>query len=233
MCRPIYNRALRHCAAYCRYASPCGLDAHIKHVLNSLLLKLGECSKLQGPDGHYMHQANHSIVPLKEKDAACLARLEAECFSTAWDEERYRLLLQATDKALAKGATAGKGLPPFLALGLWESDSSGKEKSGTLVGYITLGMYEAAQEAEVYNIAVAAAHRRKGLGAQLLEQTLAFLTKAGFCRVVLEVRTGNAPALALYSAAGFTRCGLRKGYYADTGEDALVLEAVLGSTEQR
>lgn len=185
------------------------------------------CAKLQGPDGPGMHPENHSIVPLKEKDAACLARLEAECFSTAWDEARYRLLLQATDKALAKAAAAGRGLPPFLALGLWENARAGQDDCDTLVGYITLGLYEAAQEAEVYNIAVAAAHRRKGLGARLLERALAFLAKAGFCRVVLEVRTGNAPALALYSAAGFTRCGLRKAYYADTGEDALVLEAIL------
>ena len=45
----------------------------------------------------------------------------------------------------------------------------------------------------------------------------------GIGRTVLEVRAGNAPALGLYRSSGFVQCGRRTAYYADTGEDALVL----------
>lgn len=161
----------------------------------------------------------YTIVPLEEEDAPALSGLEARCFSTAWDEARYRALLGAASAAWEM-ALRGGAYPSFFALGL-------REGGGALAGYITLGLLEAAGEVEIYNIAVAPERRGQGLGAWLLASSLGELARLGFARALLEVRETNAPALALYASAGFTPCGRRKKYYADTGEDALVLEVAL------
>lgn len=167
-------------------------------------------------------EGSYSIVVLGEKDADDLAALEAACFSTAWTGERYRDILAAVDKALARKDAACSPPPPFMAYGL-------RERDGTLAAYISLGLHHAAGELEVYNIAVRADLRRKGYGSALLNAALCGAKRGRFCRALLEVRTGNKAALALYARTGFLECGRRKGYYADTGEDALVLCLELGS----
>ena len=154
-----------------------------------------------------------SIIVLEEKDASAVAALEAACFSSSWSVEQYATVLRSMDAGRRTGADANR--QPFLILGL-RGDSG-------LLGYISLGVQHAAAEAEIYNIAVAGEQRNRGLGRRLLLAALERMAGAGIARVFLEVRTGNAPALALYAACGFTECGRRKGYYPDTGEDALVL----------
>jgi ribosomal-protein-alanine N-acetyltransferase len=57
----------------------------------------------------------------------------------------------------------------------------------------------------------------------LLERSLGFARKRGAEYVYLEVRMGNDAAIALYRGMGFEVVGVRKGYYTDTGEDALVM----------
>lgn len=161
-------------------------------------------------------EASYSIVALGAKDAGELAALEAECFSMPWSEESYRDILGAVDRALAGKTPSWNELPPFMAFGL-------REPGGSLAAYISLGLHHAAAELEIYNIAVRASARRRGYGKALLSRALAMAAAGGVTRAVLEVRTGNTAALALYAGAGFVECGRRKGYYTDTGEDALVL----------
>lgn len=72
-------------------------------------------------------------------------------------------------------------------------------------------------EAEVYDIAVSPAHRRKGIGEMLLKNMLQKCERA-----FLEVRESNAGAKALYKKMGFKESGMRKGYYSD-GENAVVM----------
>lgn len=67
-------------------------------------------------------------------------------------------------------------------------------------------------EAELLLLAVAPAHRRRGIGAALLRAVLADAAGAGVAALHLEVRAGN-PAIALYAAHGFARIGERRGYY--------------------
>jgi ribosomal-protein-alanine N-acetyltransferase len=156
---------------------------------------------------------HHSIVMLKAKDAAGLAALEAECFSTSWSEERYAALLSAAHDAASGGPDA---LPSFCAFGL----RAGKRG---LDAYISLGLHHAAGEMEIYNIAVRETRRQRGYGRRLLVHALREAALSGCTRALLEVRAGNSAALALYTRLGFRECGRRKRYYADTGEDALVL----------
>lgn len=83
-------------------------------------------------------------------------------------------------------------------------------------------VYHAAGELEILNVAVLPERRRRGLGRRLLGLLLQVARKMGITRAVLEVRTGNVPAIALYEGLGFAQVGLRPRYYTDTGEDALI-----------
>ncbi len=82
------------------------------------------------------------------------------------------------------------------------------------------------EEAELLRVAVHPARRRAGLGRALLAGFEARCRAAGARRAFLEVREDNAPARALYAAAGWALLGRRPGYYAD-GAAALVLERTL------
>ena len=75
--------------------------------------------------------------------------------------------------------------------------------------------------------------RRRGIGRLLLGTVLDEARRRGLRLVGLEVRPSNAGALRLYESFGFRVVGRRRGYYYDTGEDALVMQAELGSEEDR
>jgi ribosomal-protein-alanine N-acetyltransferase len=88
-----------------------------------------------------------------------------------------------------------------------------------LVGYLVCSRYD--QVWHLMNIAVDPAARRQGLASTLLEE---MLERAGHDEpITLEVRASNAPAIALYEQFGFRAAGTRRRYYADTGEDALIM----------
>lgn len=92
---------------------------------------------------------------------------------------------------------------------------------GELLGYAGLGIFDG--EGHVQTIAVVPGRRRTGLGRQLL---LALLRQAVALEVpsmLLEVRTDNANAQALYRSVGFVEVGIRRGYYQPSGADAAVM----------
>jgi [ribosomal protein S18]-alanine N-acetyltransferase len=95
------------------------------------------------------------------------------------------------------------------------------ELKGVPVGFL-IGRL-AADEFEILNMAVAGAHRRKGIGSKLLESALEFARIASCVRAYLEVRVSNAPAIKLYTHHGFSESGRRAGYYRGPVEDALLL----------
>ena len=100
-------------------------------------------------------------------------------------------------------------------------------EDGLVIGYLCL--WEIADEIHITNIAVHRAHRRRGVGRFVLTETLESARRRGVRAVFLEVRPTNTEARGLYEALGFHVIGRRKGYYYDTGEDALVMEAELGA----
>jgi [ribosomal protein S18]-alanine N-acetyltransferase len=94
-----------------------------------------------------------------------------------------------------------------------------------LIGYICL--WEVADEVHITNVAVHPDLRRRGVGRSLLNAVLDDARQRKLRLVVLEVRPSNVEALGLYESFGFRVVGRRRGYYYDTGEDALVMEASL------
>lgn len=99
------------------------------------------------------------------------------------------------------------------------------ETSGAIVGMAAARIV--AGEAELFNIAVALEHRRTGVGRNILDTAIAEARRGGAERLFLEVRSSNSGARAFYTALGFSQVALRRNYYQDPAEDALVLSILL------
>lgn len=99
------------------------------------------------------------------------------------------------------------------------------ERRGVVAGYIIA--HCAADEGEILNLGVAAAHRRQGIGRALVERVLQELAGRGVRTVYLEVRASNAAARQLYESLGFGEVARRSGYYRRPVEDAVVLRAAI------
>lgn len=95
------------------------------------------------------------------------------------------------------------------------------EQGREVIGYA--GCWIIFDEAHVTNVAVLPAWRGRGVGAGLMAALIAVAKKLGARRMTLEVRPANLAARRLYDRLGFAAYGLRPGYYADTGEDALIM----------
>lgn len=137
-----------------------------------------------------------------------LLAIEQEAFAEPWTRADYL-------------EEAARPIAHILAL----VDEKGAEDEPLLLAYA--GFWQVLDEADINNVAVAAAQRGRGYGRQLLQAVLARALNLGCKRLTLEVRPSNAPALALYQSLGFVVCGRRRGYYQDNGEDALLMECVL------
>lgn len=92
---------------------------------------------------------------------------------------------------------------------------------GPVQGYAVC--WTVAGESHLLNIAVHPAARGRGIGRALLRECMRRGAAAGATRIHLEVRPSNREAIALYLSEGFRRAGIRRGYYTDTGEDALLM----------
>jgi ribosomal-protein-alanine N-acetyltransferase len=137
--------------------------------------------------------------PVSALSVDALVSLERRCFPDAWSRDALTSLLRNP------------------ALRTW-----GWTDQGEMAAYVLL--HETGEEAEILRIGVVPGHRRKGIGVHLLEHVLARAAANGVGRVFLEVRAGNAAALALYRRANFRETARRAGYYRDPAEDALLLE---------
>jgi ribosomal-protein-alanine N-acetyltransferase len=97
-----------------------------------------------------------------------------------------------------------------------------------LVGYLVCSRYNTVWH--LMNVAVEPDRRREGTARALLERLFEDADKPGE-QYTLEVRPSNAAAIALYERFGFKRAGLRKGYYHDNKEDALIMWRTAGAEQ--
>ncbi len=136
---------------------------------------------------------------LELSDLDAVERIERASYPTPWSRSMFASEL-AKPSALSLGAV---------------------DESGTLVGYLILSRYVDAWH--VMNVAVDGAHRRQGVASALLRQLLEDTSGDARRGYTLEVRVSNAGAIALYERFEFRPKGLRRGYYTDNREDALIM----------
>ena len=99
------------------------------------------------------------------------------------------------------------------------------ESDGQIAGYA--GMWEVADEGDITNIAVLPEYRGKGIGKMLLNELFSEAKQRKMSLITLEVRESNHVARHLYKSCGFENVGIRKNYYADNRENAVIMTASL------
>ena len=107
---------------------------------------------------------------------------------------------------------------------LWETDGGvilAAEEGNDLLGYVWARFV--LDEGDIGNVAVAPDSRRRGIGAALLKALFAESERRGTAVLQLEVRESNAPAIALYTGAGFAPVGKRKNFYSNPTENAVLM----------
>jgi len=140
-----------------------------------------------------------TIIPITRDQVPPAAELERLCFPDPWPE---RLLYEQleNENALTLGALDGEG---------------------TLLGYG--GMTAVLDEGYLSNIAVHPQYRRRGIARALLRGFRDYAVSRRLAFLTLEVRAGNAAAVALYESEGYRLAGRRKNYYRHPVEDALIM----------
>jgi ribosomal-protein-alanine N-acetyltransferase len=138
------------------------------------------------------------IRPMEARDLEQVADLEKRCFSENWS---YKLL----------------------EAGLYSQYDVYYvyERQGQILGYCNLRIL--AGEGEVQRIAVMPGYRRQGLAREMMGAMVTCARDSRVSAVSLEVRQGNLPARNLYESFGFRAEAVRKGYYRNPPEDAVIM----------
>lgn len=146
-----------------------------------------------------MDTMNITIRDMKESDLDRVMEIENQSFNPPWSREAF--LLELTKNLLAKYIVA--------------------EVNGDVAGYG--GIWLIIDEGHVTNIAVDEKYRNKGVGSRILEGLIQICKDRNMTAMTLEVRRSNEPAKTLYKKYGFKEYGVRKGYYQDNHEDAIIM----------
>jgi [ribosomal protein S18]-alanine N-acetyltransferase len=99
------------------------------------------------------------------------------------------------------------------------------ESGGQVIGFAVVSCFDGVAELE--NVAVAEAERRRGVGRALCRETIAWSRARGAWKIELEVRASSGGALALYGSLGFRESGRRPEYYRDPMDDAILMSSRL------
>jgi ribosomal-protein-alanine N-acetyltransferase len=142
---------------------------------------------------------NVALRKLEAHDLEAVDEIERLSYPTPWSRSMFAAELQKPS-SLAIGACA---------------------ESGELVGYAIVSRYVDAWH--VMNVAVAPGFRRRGVATALLERLFEVTAEDARRGYTLEVRISNTDAIRLYERLGFETRGIRRGYYTDNREDALIM----------
>ena len=140
------------------------------------------------------------IRPLELRDLGPVEEVERRSYPTPWSRSMFA-------GEIAK--------PSSVCLGAFDA------QTGALAGYLIVSRYVDAWH--VMNIAVSPDYRRHGLARRLLNELFELTADDGRRGYTLEVRISNADAIRLYEQMGFQARGVRRGYYTDNREDALIM----------
>lgn len=138
------------------------------------------------------------IVPFKEVDLDRIMEIENVSFSSPWTRQCYLEL------------TPLESISFFVV-----------KEDDVLLGYMLYQTW--GEELELHTIAVDPKMRRKGVARKMMAHMIDDADRRGVLRIFLQVRPSNAAARSLYQSFGFSVIGVRKAYYRDNLEDALVM----------
>jgi ribosomal-protein-alanine N-acetyltransferase len=144
-----------------------------------------------------------SFRPMELGDVPVVCEIEQESFPTPWTEGAF--VNELTNNNFAH----------YIMM----------ELDGVVAGYG--GMWLILEEAHVTNIAVRPPFRGRGLGERLMAELMQRASFLGAQRMTLEVRVSNLIAQRLYEKMGFYAAGMRRKYYTDNNEDAVIMWAEL------
>jgi ribosomal-protein-alanine N-acetyltransferase len=142
-----------------------------------------------------------SIRRMGEKDLEEVLAIEGASYRVPWSRRAFETEIGARH---AFPLVLGQSNHPFVL--------------GYVCSWLTL------DECHILNIAIHPSFRRIGLASQLIDHLFETCKGRGIFRYFLEVRETNEVAISLYKKYGFKVCGVRRKYYADTGEDALIMQ---------
>jgi ribosomal-protein-alanine N-acetyltransferase len=140
------------------------------------------------------------IRALQLRDLPAIERIERDSYATPWSRSMFA-------GELSKSSS--------ICLGAFDDDTN------ELVGYLIVSRYVDAWH--VMNIAVSPELRRGGVGTAMLRRLFELTAGDGRRGYTLEVRVSNTAAIKLYERLGFQQRGIRRGYYTDNREDALIM----------
>ena len=176
------------------------------------------------------------VRPMRKEDVTQAARIDREAFPTEWPptnfsrelENRLAYYIVASEEyavSAPPGKPASEKQPPGLRerlIGLLKHRRiEPVDNEENILGYA--GMWILADEAHVMSIASRQENRRKGIGERLLIALIELAQQHKARIVTLEVRVSNTTAQNLYLKYGFQKTGLRKAYYLDNREDAIIM----------
>jgi [ribosomal protein S18]-alanine N-acetyltransferase len=169
------------------------------------------------------------VRPMTEADISQVADIEGESFPTTWPRTAYKRELSnrlarylvLIDRAHEAVQPPPKKRPLFSLGPFFKRHEDAEPTKDYVVGYV--GVWLMVDEAHIVAIAVREAYRRKGLGERLLLDAIDLALSNKQESVTLEVRRSNTGAQALYEKYRFLNVGVRKRYYSDNHEDAIVM----------
>jgi len=141
-----------------------------------------------------------TIESLSVNDLDAVLEIETQSFTSPWTREMYLAELENVGVSFCKLA---------------------RDEQGVVVGFCSF--WRVVDELHINNLAVLPAYRRRGIGTSLLVSVLREGARLGARRATLEVRRSNEVARRLYEMLGFSTAGVRRAYYTNPVEDALVL----------
>lgn len=151
------------------------------------------------------------VEPMQPDDVATVAAIERTIFTLPWSSNAFGYELRANPLShyfVARTRTVER-----------RHDERGMDPS--IVGYG--GFWMMMDEAHVCTLGVHPDWRERGVGELLLSEMIVAAARLGASHLTLEVRVSNLPAQRLYEKYGFAPVGVRKAYYSDNQEDALIM----------
>ena len=171
------------------------------------------------------------IRKMTPADVSQVAAIEAQCFSLPWSEQGFLNSIAREDTIFLvaemdeeETLLAFDDEMPQTQVKSNQLDVD-PERSATIAGYI--GMYTSYGEGEITNVAVSKECRKQGIGNALVEAMKSAGKEKQLETILLEVRVSNERALSLYKRNGFVELGIRKNFYEQPTEDAIIMSCAL------